>query len=111
MEFLKAASTTNTLAARYVTMLQGLRPKTRQNGFPSNLEQREDLVITPPTTNDLIMSESSATSGMQQWRLSELHNEKGELDLDGMNFDDLLFGTGLPQDIASFEYPLDGFLV
>lgn len=108
MEFLKAAGTTNSLAARYVAMLQGLRPKLRQNGGPRNIEQREALVTTPPSTSDFIMPEASATSGMQQGRLSELHNESGELDLDGMNFDDLLFGTGLPRDI-SFDYLPDGF--
>jgi hypothetical protein len=102
MEFLKAASTTSTLAARYVTMLQGVRPKMGQNSVPSGLEHREDVVIMP---------QPPTTSGMQQWRLNELHNAGGELDLDGMNFDDLLFGTGLPQDIISFDYPPDGFLL
>lgn len=109
MDFLKAASNTNTLAARYVTMLQSVRPKMKQNGVPNNL-YREDIVATPPSTSDHIMPEPSTNPELQQWRFNELQNEAEALDLDGMNFDDLLLGTGLPQEFISFDYPPDGVL-
>jgi hypothetical protein len=109
MEFLKAAGNTNTLAARYVTMLQSVRPKMKQNGVPNN-RHGENRVAMPPSTSDLIMPEPSANSELQEWGFFELQNEGGTLDLDGMNFDDLLLGTGLPQSFISLDYPPDGSL-
>jgi hypothetical protein len=109
MEFLKAAGNTSTLAARYVTMLQNVRRKMKQNGVPNN-RLRDNIVATPPSTSDLIMPEPSANSELQQWQFNGLQNEGGALDLDGMNFDDLLLGTGLPQGFISFDYPPNGYL-
>jgi hypothetical protein len=37
-------------------------------------------------------------------------DDGGELDLDGMNFDDLLFSTGALHVFISFDYTPDGFL-
>ena len=81
----------------------------KQNGVPNN-RLRDNIVATPPSTSDLIMPEPSANSELQQWQFNGLQNEGGALDLDGMNFDDLLLGTGLPQGFISFDYPPNGYL-
>jgi hypothetical protein len=117
MEFIVAASTTSTLAARYATMLQGARPTVVNSSFPSSRGDGEDLLPMSSGAGDLAMPQPSAASGTQPWRFNGPRNANGEIDMDGMNFDDwdgmnfddLLFGTGLPHDIMSFSYPFDGY--
>ena len=102
MEFLVAASTTSTLASRYTGMLQSVRPKLADNG-PE--EQRGSWLPVSSTTVDSLITQSANTSGAEPWQSRGMHNANGEIDLDGMNFDDLLLGTGLPQEIIPFSYP------
>jgi hypothetical protein len=109
MEFLTAASTTSTLAARYATLLQGVRSKTSpkdplgQSGTDAELRHTSVIAKAPVTPQP---PETPQSSRLRQGVFGNGHTE---IDLDGMNFDDLLFGAGIPQDIMSLNYPLHGF--
>jgi hypothetical protein len=105
MEFLTAASTTSMLAARYAAMLQGVRPRSSHDDALSAVEQGEGWLPGSSRAGDLSMPQP----GIQPWQFRGLHNARGDIDLDGMNFDDLLLGTGLPQDIISLGYPSGGY--
>jgi hypothetical protein len=115
MEFLKSAGNTSNLAAKYVTMLQRVRNQTKQgsqDNVQSNRMHGNGFGLVAQQTNNLEASQSPLTSTAQpQLQAHGQQNPQGDVDLDGMNFDDLLFGTGLPQDVLSFNYPNGGFLL
>jgi len=115
MEFLKSAGNTSNLAAKYVTMLQCVRNQTKQwskDNVQSNRMHGNGFGLASQQTRNLEASKSPLTSTAQpQFQAHGQQNSQGDIDLDGMNFDDLLFGTGLPQDVLSFNYPNGGFLL
>jgi hypothetical protein len=116
MEFLKAASTTSSLAARYVTMLQSVRNQGKQDmriGKPEDtLGAASARMANIGVEQTPVIGVANAQEQMQmQMGGNGLGAQRGEIDLDGMNFDDFLFGIGLPQDVLSFDYPNNGFLL
>lgn len=110
MEFIVAASSKSALAARYVTMLQRVRGQSKQDSAQVSTNFGNNLGAEPQQTNDMTHMATASTEQIPS-QSNGLHNWWGEIDLDGMNFDDLLFGTGLPQDVMSFDYPNGGFLL
>ncbi|KAH8805132.1 fungal-specific transcription factor domain-containing protein [Xylogone sp. PMI_703] len=107
MEFLRSAANTSSLAAKYVMMLQHVRNRTKtdnaNNGSMLGLDSQMSNLNTPHM--------QPLSSEQLQLQAQELRNPLGDIDLDGMNFDDFLLGTGLPQDVLSFEYPNSGFFL
>ena len=103
MEFLTAASTTSTLAGQYAALLRDVWPKPSKKDALSAIEQGDGWL--PGSSR----SPPVATYGTQPWQFRGLHNTHGDIDLDGMNFDELLLGTGLPQHMFSPGHPSDGY--
>lgn len=108
MEFLTAAGSTSTLAARYATLLQEVRSRTSIHGSLRNTEMEDTPGLLSTITKGPVPPQPPATPLSSQPRQT-VFSGREEIDLDGMNFDDLLFGTGLPQDILPFDYLSNGF--
>jgi len=109
MEFLKAASSTNTLAARYVTMLQRLRSReknldTLRGSMPEN--GGESSAIRNGNAPEILLTETDETA----WLPRRQDNCEGmqfqpAIDSEFADFNYLLCGTGLPWDFISGECP------
>jgi hypothetical protein len=113
MEFLKTASNTSDLAARYLAMLRRVRDQTRQADVQSSETLADGLGCASSQTNNIDDASQPpliSSTAKAPWQTNSLQNPRGEFDIDGMNFDELLFGTGLPQDVFSFDYPNAAFL-
>lgn len=120
MEFLRAAGPTSHLAARYATILQRVRNEAKLDdaGTQGNSNNNTVEPAIASTNNDLDMScravvPTTAPSAAESIPMQSqgIRNAFGDADLDIMNFDDLLFGIGLPQDVLSFDYTNGGFLL
>lgn len=108
MEFLTAAGSTSTLAARYATLLQEVRSKTSIHSSLRNTEMEDTSGLLSTIAKGSVPPQPPVTPLASQPRQT-VFSEREEIDLDGMNFDDLLFGTGLPHDILPFDYLSNGF--
>ncbi|KAJ9499212.1 hypothetical protein H2202_005369 [Exophiala xenobiotica] len=96
MSFLRAASSKSNLAARYVDLLQRIR-KRPNDQYSIHTAPRDNLI----TIQDGIGTDPSlpALPEGDPW-LDRGQNELGSsLNLDFLDFDDLLYGTGLPRDL------------
>lgn len=107
MGFLKTASASSNLAARYVDMLQHIQKRPpgegdddavsgRRNGVHS-VHRPEGFCGSPPT-----LAENLASSEQR------LEDDHGNLDFDVLDFDfdDLLQGTGLPRDLLAADWAM-----
>lgn len=112
MEFLKAAGKTSGLAAKYSIMLDQVRNQMKHGQLHNGEAERNELAH-PATrvyniTSTLASPQSPLHSTLSTVGLSQF---PGDIDLDGINFDDLLFGTGIPQNVLSWNHANTGFLL
>lgn len=105
MEFLKTASHTSHLAARYVSMLERVGSKMGRDRSNGSTVREGNIGIAPSQANVVEVSQGPAETESPQFQSNDERQYSSGIDLDGMNFDDLLFGTGLPLDVLSFDYP------
>ncbi|KAK7892773.1 hypothetical protein LTR67_007010 [Exophiala xenobiotica] len=101
MSFLRAASSKSNLAARYVDLLQRIR-KRPNDQYSIHAAPRDNLI----TIQDGIDTDPSlpALPEGDLW-LDRGQNELGSsLNLDFLDFDDLLYGTGLPRDLLGQDW-------
>ena len=122
MDFLREASATSTLAARYVAMLQRIRTAPTDAAVTTVAEQTPATMTTEPAvgqgqtthphhgTPDGIGTSPFTANAGGTWLPRppddfQLFGDSGPLD-----FNDLLFGTGLPRDFLSTDWPPFGLL-
>ncbi|OAA63410.1 Transcription factor [Niveomyces insectorum RCEF 264] len=103
MDFLRAASTTSALAARYTSMLQRIRTRPIDDaatGPPQAAAGPEptDNIHAPPLPLD-------PQNGTTPWLLGPSDDLGFFGDPALVDLNDLLFGTGLPRDLLSTEWP------
>lgn len=119
MEFLRAASATSTLAARYVAMLRRIR--TGPNDALTATTVAAAATTTPAagqgqgqgtphhgTIDGISASPFPADGGIWLPRPADDFQIFGDSGL--MDFNDLLFGTGLPRDLLSADWSAFGLL-
>lgn len=130
MEFLLAASNLSRLASRYVAMLQKLRnsghvlskpfqgpgdggngPVPNQNSvlssIPDKLNPKPNVPvpgtsesISPPWVNQQPQAHGQGSSGL------DINSQQGiEMGLLDIDFNDFLYGTGLPRDFIMGQWP------
>jgi hypothetical protein len=101
MSFLRAASSKSNLAARYFDLLQRIRKRPKDQ-YSIHTAPRDNLI----TIQDGIGTDPSlpALPEGDLW-LDRGHNElESSLNLDFLDFDDLLYGTGLPRDLLGQDW-------
>ena len=101
MAFLRAASSKSNLAARYVDLLQRIR-KRPNDQYSTHTAPRDNII----TIQDGIGADPSlpALPEGDLW-LDRGQNElESGLNLDFLDFDDLLYGTGLPRDLLGQDW-------
>ncbi|OQU98796.1 Fungal specific transcription factor domain-containing protein [Cladophialophora immunda] len=101
MEFLKAASGTSTLAARYLILLERIQTQTsgRETPLPGQLSGQGHLTQHQPDGSDPALLSADRTPWQRPQDEPQL-----TLSSDLIDFDDLLFGTGLPRDLLSADW-------
>lgn len=113
MEFLRAASATSTLAARYVAMLRRIRTgpadaMTATVGPTTNAAGQGTSTPHVGTIDGISASTFPADGGTWLPRPADDFQMFGDSGL--VDFNDLLFGTGLPRDLISSDWSAFGLL-
>ncbi|KAH0828217.1 hypothetical protein FOPE_00305 [Fonsecaea pedrosoi] len=101
MEFLKVASSTSTLASRYLILLERIQTQAsgRETPLPGQPSSQGHLTQHHPDNSDPALLPADRTPLQRP-------QDEGQLLLssDLIDFDDLLFGTGLPRDLLSADW-------
>jgi hypothetical protein len=106
MEFLKAASSGSTLAARYVALLQRFwNPPRAHDTTAGDGRENQAMARTGSTMEDPPMFTEDAT-WLSAGRQDESDGIRFQptIDADFVDFDDLLMGTGLPRDFIAGQW-------
>ncbi|EXJ68443.1 uncharacterized protein A1O5_08235 [Cladophialophora psammophila CBS 110553] len=101
MEFLKAASGTSTLAARYLILLERIQTQTsgRETPLPGQVSDQGYTTQHQSDNSDPALLSADRTPWQRPQDEAQLN-----LSSDLFDFDDLLFGTGLPRDLLSADW-------
>ncbi|OCT47531.1 hypothetical protein CLCR_03751 [Cladophialophora carrionii] len=100
MEFLKAASDTSTLAARYLILLERIQTQKsgRETPMPGPVPgQGHTTQLDSDSGNPALLS-----ADRTPWQRAD--EAPFPLNSDLTDLDDLLFGTGLPRDLLSADW-------
>ncbi|KIW69558.1 hypothetical protein PV04_05428 [Phialophora macrospora] len=100
MEFLKVASDTSTLAARYLILLERIQTHKsgRETPLPGQLSSQGHSALQQSDNADPALPAADRTP----WQRPD--EPQLPLSSDFPDFDDLLFGTGLPRDLLSADW-------
>ena len=109
MEFLRAASKTSTLAAKYVSMLELVQDAVKQGNRPENRNPLIAGVNALPQGNRQA-EDAQLGLGSSVQMPSQMLEMQDAPDFENLNFDDWLFGLGLPANFSS-EQECNGLLL
>ncbi|PVH72195.1 hypothetical protein DL98DRAFT_611637 [Cadophora sp. DSE1049] len=101
MEFVQAAAQNSSLATRYITMLNRFLDKSSQSHRQGQQVWRNGPSSRPSPKDGQAMGESCTPSMPAPAGDLDINTD---IDIDDFIFDDLLFQTGMPVDISSFDY-------
>jgi hypothetical protein len=102
MEFLKAASDTSTLAARYLILLE--RIQTHKSGRETPLPGQAPGQGYPNQQQADNAAPALPSADRTPWQRPD--DAQLTLSSDFPDYDDLLFGTGLPRDLLSADWSI-----
>lgn len=114
MEFLRRASRTRTssLASRYVGMLEHIHNRAKKTSdVVGGSSRRNGSADESSQADDNRTLRASLHPEGQPPSPGKLDGFGTALDLDGVDFSDLLYGTGLPQDLLCIDSPNLGLML
>lgn len=113
MDFLRAASATSTLAARYVAMLRRIRTRPTDAATTPAVGHQLGASCQGTVVDSINASLFPASQEGDSWLPRSPGDHFGILGdpaLSVVDFNDLHFGTGLPRDLLSTDWSTFGLL-
>lgn len=101
MQFLSAASSTSTLAARYVKTLRRIQDQPGESNNSNPVPSHDHSTFA---SNDFENAGDITLTNEPSWMMRRQQTNDALHDWDLTGIDDLLYGTGLPRDLLSTDW-------